>query len=127
MGTEADVNHLKIFVALVILSTWAGNMPLQPRPVWAQQEEEKLFSTRGKLTEINLEEKVLRLKNEGGLELTFLLTDTTQVKTGEAIRPLADLAVDDSVKMDYRYNENYEKVVRTIEKEPRGNSTTAFS
>ena len=109
-------DFLKIFTGVIILFVGVYCHTLLLPLSWAQQEAEKPLSTQGTLTEVNQEEKFLRLKNEGGLELTFLIMDTTQILAGETPHPLADLAVGDSVKVDYDYNENYEKVIRSITK-----------
>jgi hypothetical protein len=73
-----------------------------------------LFSTQGTITEVNSSEKIIHVKIEGGLEVTFHLDTTTTVKAGEADRALTDLAAGDTVKIDYRYNDNYEKVARSV-------------
>ena len=85
-----------------------------------QDAQEEIFSTKGNLVEVNPEEKLLRLKNEGGLELTFRVVATTQVWVEEAQKLLADLPVNGKVEIEYNYNENYEKVARLIkvQKEP---------
>ena len=80
------------------------------------QTEEESFSTAGKITQLNIQEKTLGLKREGGLELTFHVNDVTQILIGEEAKPLTDLAVGDSIEMEYVYNKDYEKFARTIRK-----------
>jgi len=89
----------------------------------AADTQEELFSTQGTITEINAEEKYLRVKVEGGLELTFHVDDATAVQAGAETKSYADLLVDDLVSVSYLYNENYEKIAREITKHPRPTPT----
>ena len=88
------------------------------------QTQEEHFSIEGTITEIespakssqSAEGKIIRLKNEKGLELTFRLDSSTSVKVGEDTQSINDLAVNDPIEIEYVYNENYEKVGRSIKK-----------
>lgn len=101
----------------LILLTLLFALTLKSDTVFSEtaKPQEEIFSTKGTLTEVNPEEKFVRLKNEGGLELTFLVNATTQVRLSEKQELLTYLAVNDEVEMEYVYNENYEKVARTIQ------------
>ena len=77
-------------------------------------EPAKPFSTQGTVTRVDLPTQVINLKNEGGLELTFHLNETTQVRMGEKVGSAADLAADEEVEMEYDYNADYEKIARSI-------------
>lgn len=69
--------------------------------------EEAAFSVKGTVVEIDSSAQVVRLKNEGGLELTFHAGEPPQM-TG--------LSVGEEVSLEYLYNENYEKVIRSIKR-----------
>ncbi len=79
--------------------------------------EEGVFSTKGKITEVVPEEKTVRLKNEGGLELTFQVVATTEIKEDEGLKLFENLVPGDTVEIRYTYNEDYEKVASLIRKE----------
>ena len=73
----------------------------------AAPTEEPHFSTKGAITQVDETAKVIYLKNEGGLELSFHAKDPAQ---------LTGLKPEDEVAIDYLYNENYEKMINKIEK-----------
>lgn len=75
---------------------------------------QKYFSTEGTLTEVQPEQKTLRLKNKGGLELTFRAEEGTSVRIGGTAKSFADLRPGDWAEMEYDYNENYEKIAESI-------------
>lgn len=77
---------------------------------------ENLFSTKGTVTQIDQETQTLRVKNEGGLQLTFHTDTTTRVLAGDELKTLAGLSTGDTIEIEYAYNENYEKVARSIKK-----------
>ena len=81
-------------------------------------KKEDLFSMKGTVTQIDTAEKILRAKNPAGLELTF------RVEKGES---LAGLAANDPVEISYVYNENFEKVARTLTKPASSEKTQAPS
>lgn len=81
-----------------------------------KMEKEELFSIQGTLIQVETGEKMFLLKNEGGLELTFRVNEGTEIKIGQGSGLLSHLAAGDSVEVDYIYNENYEKVARSIRK-----------
>ena len=75
--------------------------------------KEDFFSAKGVLTRIDSVTKVLYLRNESGLELTYHVDDSTKAEV-----PFSTLAVNDAVEIDYRYNENYEKIALSLRKQP---------
>lgn len=97
----------------------SGAWTLSPGILAAQTAapEEGVFSTKGKITEVAPGEKIVRLKNEGGLELTFQVAATTEIQEGEELKLFENLVPGDSVEIRYTYNEDYEKVARLIQKE----------
>ena len=84
------------------------------------ETQDELFSTKGTLTQVDTVGKMLRVKIEGGLELSFRVEDATQIMVGETPKTLVDLGVNDSVEIQYFYNQNYEKVAKTIKKPVAG-------
>ena len=104
-----------VALGAVLFSSTAG---------FSAPSQEEHFSTKGTITQIESTgessqegaAKILRVKTEGGLELTFRANNLTSVKVGEQVKSLADLAVNDPVEIDYAYNENYEKVSQSIVK-----------
>ena len=100
---------VSILVPALVLSA-----PLSAAP---PPQANEAFSTKGRLTETDPNELVVRMKNEGGLELTFRVIATTEIKEGETPKLFEDLAPGDAVTIDYTYNEDYEKVARLIERE----------
>lgn len=98
---------MKIFLAAVTLAIHFLFVSNSVFAVTETKPKEELFSTKGTIIEINLQEKVLHVKNEGGLELTYHADEAT---------PLDDFAVNDFVEMDYLYNQDYEKMIRNIKK-----------
>ena len=74
------------------------------------------FSTRGVVTRQDPAQKAVKVKTEGGLELTFYVSETTVITQDSETRSLADLASEDEVEIEYDYNANYEKVARLIKK-----------
>ena len=79
--------------------------------------EEGVVSAKGKLTQVNLEGKSLLIRIEEGLELTFFADETTRIQIGKETKSLADLAAGDSVEIEYRYDQDYQKVLQSIRKE----------
>ena len=63
---------------------------------------------------MNQEDKVLRVKIEGGLELTFHTDEATVIRKAEGTGTFKDLMEGGAVEMEYVYNENYEKVAQAI-------------
>ncbi len=78
--------------------------------------QEGRFTTRGVITKIDGPAKTIFVRNDGGLELTFHLDEGTQIRLGKTGASLADLKDEDEVEMDYEYNNDYEKIVRTLTK-----------
>lgn len=99
------------FVVLALLTTF-----LTAQVDTYSSEGDNLFSTKGTVTHINTQEKVLLVKREGGLELTFHTDEATEVTVDGEMKSIADIGINDSVEIDYVYNENYEKVARKIRK-----------
>ena len=75
--------------------------------------EEPHFSAKGVITQVDETAKVIYLKNEGGLELSFHVKDAAN---------LTGLKPEDEVTIDYLYNENYEKMINKIEKKSPNSS-----
>lgn len=75
---------------------------------------QKYFLTEGTLTEVQPEQKIFRLKNKGGLELTFRAEERTSVRVEGTPKSFADLRPGDWAEVEYDYNENYEKIAETI-------------
>jgi len=69
---------------------------------------EESFSTKGTVVSVDGATDTLRLRNEGGLELTFHANNPAQ---------LSGLGADDPIEIEYRYNENYEKVIQSVKKQ----------
>jgi hypothetical protein len=107
--TEMGGFAMKLFVPLVFVLV----LTLGPALASAESPED-LFSTEGAITQVDAAENIIHVKVEGGLEVTFHLDDTTAVQAGEAVKSFADLQVGDTVKIGYRYNDNYEKVARSV-------------
>ena len=98
-------------ISLVLVSLSSPALSQTP-----ETGEEGRFTTRGVITQIDLSTKTLLVRNEGGLELTFHLNDGTQVRTGKTTLSAADLKAEDEVEIDYEYNADFEKIVRTVTK-----------
>ena len=104
--------------SLVIL-VFLTNVIFVSAPAFSETKElktEDFFSAKGVVTRVDLAQKVVYLKTEGGLELTFHINETSQITQGSETQSLADLAVGDEVEMEYDYNPDYEKIVRLIKK-----------
>lgn len=87
------------------------------RPAYAETPlpvEGESFSAQGVITEVNPEEKNIRVQIEEGLELIFYVEDATTIKAGETGLTLTDLEEGSGATLNYSYNENYEKVAHTI-------------
>ena len=97
-----------VILAFIAFRAFAETLPAETK------EKEQIFSTKGTLTQIDASAKILRVKIEGGLELTFRVDDSTQIRKGEALKSFADLQGDQPVEMEYVYNEDFEKVARTV-------------
>jgi len=87
------------------------------------QPAEEHFSTRGTVTRINQDQKIVSVKTEGGLELTFHIEETTQILRDSKTQSFADLALEDEVEIEYDYNPDYEKIVRTLKRKSRSASS----
>ena len=81
---------------------------------------------KGVITQLDPPTKTLHVKNEGGLELTYRVDDATRISApagqgGNSARELtfSELEANDPVEIEYRYNENYEKIALSIQKEPQ--------
>lgn len=72
------------------------------------------FFAKGTIAEVDREEKVLQVKIEDGLELTFHTNEATGVREGEGAGSFENLVEGRAVEMEYFYNEDYEKVARVI-------------
>lgn len=81
------------------------------------QKAEDVFTATGRLTQMDPDEKILRLRTEAGLEFTFRVVATTQIQEGGALKLFSDLAINEPVQIEYTYNEDFEKVARLIRKE----------
>ena len=123
------MKHRKIFSLAGIFILIAGNSILT-RNLFAQAEpqgrSEDSFSVKGLITKIDATTKTLHVKNEGGLELTYRVDDSTQIEIAEepgkaSGRPLlfSELAANDPLEISYRYNENYEKIALSVQKQPK--------
>jgi len=102
--------RIAILVSLCVGLSFSWASALETK----EAEPAKSFSTKGTLTRVDLPMNVIYLKNEGGLELTFHLNETTQVQSGEKTGSAADLAAEEEVEIDYEYNADYEKMARAI-------------
>ena len=112
---------------LFILTISFGPANLFSQTAAAQPRREDSFSVKGRITRIDPATKTLYLRNEAGLELTYHVDDSTQIEVPDteptwAATPdpqgfLSRFAVNDSVEIGYRYNENYEKIALSIRKE----------
>ena len=96
----------------------------------AESRKDDSFSVKGLVTRIDSATKTLYVKTEGGLELTYHVDDSTQVEApgdsgGTPDRELlfSKLAVNDSVEISYRYNENYEKMALSVRKQQEKSKT----
>lgn len=98
---------MKLFVIVFTLAFTAVFAPPRGCAEVQAVKKEELFSTKGTLTRVEAGEKMFFLKNEGGLELTFHTDAQTE---------MSGLGEGDFLEIDYFYNENYEKVARTIRK-----------
>ena len=72
------------------------------------------FSAKGSITEVQAQEKMIRVKIEGGLELTFHITEKTEITEGMPSGPSLALKPGDFVAIVYDYNENFEKIAQSI-------------
>ena len=83
------------------------------QPVWGEDtpQVEGVLSARGALTEVNPQERVFRFKKEKGLDLTYFLDD-------EGLVSLNNFAAGDFVEIEYVYDKDYRKVVRSLRKLP---------
>ena len=72
------------------------------------------FLAKGSITEVQAQEKMIRVKIEGGLELTFHITEKTEITEGMPSGPSSALKPGDFVEIAYDYNENFEKIARSI-------------
>ncbi|GEM_PF-2609507 len=105
---------MKMRIAIFV-SLWLGLSFSQASALETPKAEPaKSFSTQGTLTRVDLPANVIYLKNEGGLELTFHLSETTEIRSGEKTRSAADLAAAEEVEIDYEYNADYEKMAHSI-------------
>ena len=75
---------------------------------------DEFFLAQGTITEVRPEEKILHVKIDVGLELTFYENETTLINLGGQKQSFADLAAGDSVEIKYVYNEDYQKVAQAI-------------
>lgn len=101
----------------ILIALMAVSFPA--RWAWAQTdapESEGKFTLRGTLTRRDLPAKTLLVKNEGGLELTFHLKEAGRVSVGEETGSGADPAAGDEVEIEYEYNADYEKIIRSLKK-----------
>ena len=123
------MKHRKIFSLVGIFILIAGHSVLthdlfaQTMP---QGRTEDSFSIKGLIARVDSATKTLYVKNEGGLELSCHVDDSTQIEAAEeagqkAGRALlfSELAVNDSVEISYRYNENYEKIALSVQRQPK--------
>ena len=101
-----------------ILGVLTFAFTVNPLEVSAEKETAAptLTTVKGTLTALNLQGNTFRLENEKGFELQFHWDASTQVLDGEVTSPLSGLAVDDFLEVEYRYNENYERVAQTVRK-----------
>ena len=110
---------MKILLASILLAVTF----FTPARAFAETQKEEPFSIKGTLLRSDPATQTLHIKNEGGLELTFHTNEATQftaankeVETpGRAIL-FNDLLPNDSLEIEYSYNENYEKVAQAVRK-----------
>lgn len=100
---------MKRFLRIAVLLLWV--LPLSRG---LAENPEELFSAQATVTEVNLEEKFFRAKVEGGLELTFQVEESTQIQAAETPQLLADLTPGTAVEIQYRYNQDFEKVAARV-------------
>jgi hypothetical protein len=83
------------------------------QPVWGEDtpQVEGVLSAQGTLTEVNPQERFFRFKKEKGLDLTYFLDD-------ESVISLNHFATGDFVEIEYVYDKDYRKVVRSLKKLP---------
>lgn len=105
---------MKTKVSIFILAlTWfplVGMVHAETQPA----EPDGHFFIRGTVTRVDAPAKVMHVKNEGGLELTFHWDEAAQIQKGERTGALQDLAADAGVEIEYEYNADYEKMARLI-------------
>ncbi len=90
---------------------------MMPHPFFgqvAQVKKQEPFRARGAVTQVDPAAKTFFLKNEGGLELTYFVDDSTDFEGSEFL----NLETGSNVEVTYRYNENYEKIALTVQDIP---------
>ena len=113
------MTRLTRFVTAVL---FIGAFPLFRFEALAQTAEaekapavrDEFFLAQGTITEVRPEEKILHVKIDAGLELTFYENEATLINFGGQKQSFADLAAGDSVQIKYVYNEDYQKVAQAI-------------
>lgn len=73
------------------------------------------FSTQGVVMHTDPAKKAVYVKTEGGLELTFFISDATVIMQGKEAKLFTDLKPENEIKIEYDYNADYEKFARSIE------------
>ena len=98
----------------------------------APTRKEDSFSVKGVISRTDPVTKTLYVKTESGLELTYHVDDSTQIDApgnsgGAPDREVlfSKLAVNDAIEINYRYNENYEKIALSVQKQPEKGSVTS--
>ena len=110
---------MKYFLAILVFLMSAT---LTPAPAFSEIEPNlpiEHFSTQGVVTHLDPARKVVYLKTERGLELTFHISETTVITQGQETKSLADLAPEDEIEIEYDYNQDYEKVARSVKKKSK--------
>ncbi|GEM_PF-6225622 len=115
-GGDEAIQRRDCFASLAmtaLLILFASTSIAAPGP----KPEEGILSAKGKLTQVNPAEKVLLIKIEKGLELTFFVDEATQIQAGKETRLLTDLQAGDSVEIEYLYDQDFKKILRSVRKE----------
>lgn len=75
---------------------------------------DEFFLVQGTVTEVRPGEKLLHVKIDAGLEITFYENESTLIHFGAKKQSLADLAAGDTVEIKYIYDEGYRKMAQAI-------------
>ena len=108
-------NLLAILLFTIFFISCGFDAPVQSAEAEkAPAVRDEFFLAQGTITEVRPEEKILHVKIDAGLELTFYENETTLINLGGQKQSFADLAAGDSVEIKYVYNEDYQKVAQAI-------------
>ena len=118
-----------LMLSLIAVTYLYGNASAFSETVVPARKEDS-FSVKGVITRTDPATKTLYVKTQSGLELTYQVDDSTQIDApgnsgGTPDREVlfSKLAANDAVEINYRYNENYEKIALLIRKQPEKGSS----